>query len=97
MLAGLSEAYLADGRRQDAQTALSRLVHIAEIGYVEPVVLARGYAVMGQRAKALDVLEKAHRELDLQDMRMQGLRQHLGNEPRFQALERALDLEANRK
>ncbi len=59
MLAPLTEAYLADGRRQDAQAAWSRLVHIAETGCVEPVVLARGYAAMGQRAKALDILEQA--------------------------------------
>lgn len=97
MLAPLSEAYLAEGRPQDAQAALSRLVHIAETGYVEPVVLARGYAAMGQRAKALDILEKAHREHDLEGSRMQVLRQHLGSEPRFQALYRTFNREDDRK
>ena len=98
MLAPLSEAYLADGRPRDAQAALSRLARIAETGYVEPVVLARAYAGMKQPAKALDVLERAYREHDLEGgLRMQQLERLLGNESRFQALLRTVDAKADRK
>jgi len=52
---------------------------------------------MGQRTKALDILEKARDEHDLDGVRLRALQRQLGDEPRYQAVYRAFNREADRK
>jgi tetratricopeptide (TPR) repeat protein len=90
LLSRLTEAYFDVGRRRDAERALSRLVDLAESQYVEPVVLARAYAAVGNRSKAMDVLEEGFRNRELDLWRLKGLERYLGENPRYRELRRAV-------
>ncbi|HEX6623721.1 MAG TPA: tetratricopeptide repeat protein, partial [Pyrinomonadaceae bacterium] len=85
---GLAAAYAAAGRRADAQRVLERLREMAAGEYVSPYFLALVHVHLGDKEKALLLLEEAVRVRDAWvvwlgvDPRFEPLR----SEPRFQAL-----------
>lgn len=94
VLAVLAFAYVADGRRAQAEALLAELGQRADSGYVPPVNLAAVHLALGDEAAALHALERAHAARDIRiaflgvDARWNALRGH----PRFRALARRLQL-----
>ena len=97
VLAMLAVADVAAGDRAGAEAILRELQDRARTAYIPPTSLAAVHEALGDRAAALDELERAYREHDIRigfigvDARWNDLRA----EPRFQALARRLGL-ANR-
>lgn len=92
VLAVLAFAYVANGRRARAEALLDELR--SRPGYVPPINLAAVHLALGDRGRALDALEQAHRRHDIRmaflgvDARWNTLR----NEPRFAAIAHAMQL-----
>jgi tetratricopeptide (TPR) repeat protein len=86
----LAMTYEKLGRHGDSETALAKLRALQ--GDARPVDYARVYAQWGDSARALGWLEAAMRRRDpaLEDIKVSKLLDPLRNEPRFQAIERAL-------
>jgi TolB-like protein/DNA-binding winged helix-turn-helix (wHTH) protein/Flp pilus assembly protein TadD len=87
--AALAYAYVAMGRRAEAKKILRDLEQKAKSGHASPYIIATICAGLGDKDRALELLEKAYRErsLDLSwflnaDFRIDSLR----SDPRFQAL-----------
>jgi TolB-like protein/DNA-binding winged helix-turn-helix (wHTH) protein/Tfp pilus assembly protein PilF len=59
MSAALAHAYALSGHRQDAKRVLSTMEETAKTKYVSPYSLATVYAGLGDKRRALDLLEKA--------------------------------------
>jgi hypothetical protein len=85
-VAALAHAYAAAGRRTEAETLLRDLQR--REGYVSPYLIATIYAGLGDKDKALELLEKARQEhcWDIAwqikaDPRIDNLR----SDPRFQS------------
>jgi Tfp pilus assembly protein PilF len=88
-LALLATYYRRSGDRQGAQRVLDRLQRMARTRYVSPSPIGVAYLSVGDRSRALDLLEQAvlNRDLDVQ-MDMMLNYTPLRNEPRFQAAAR---------
>jgi TolB-like protein/Flp pilus assembly protein TadD len=88
-VASLGHAYAVAGRRPDAEKILHNLEQKARDGKASPYLPATIYAGLGDKDKALDLIEKAYREKSLDvawifksDLRTDNLR----SDPRFQDL-----------
>jgi tetratricopeptide (TPR) repeat protein len=86
----LAVVYSKLGRKADAAAMLTKLK--AEVGDKEAYLYAEIYAELGDRANALDWLERAFRSRDpnLVEIKADGSMATLRQEPRFQAIEREL-------
>src|SRR5690349_3557376 len=63
-IAALGAAYAAAGRQQDARAVLDRLDQMMDHGYVSPYQRALIHLHLGERDRALDLLDEAHRIRD---------------------------------
>jgi TolB-like protein/Tfp pilus assembly protein PilF len=61
-LALLAETYARAGRRSDSQRLLAELIQQRRLKYVDAYYLARIYAALGDKEKALQTLEEAYNE-----------------------------------
>jgi tetratricopeptide (TPR) repeat protein len=61
-LALLAETYARAGRRSDSQRLLAELIQQRKLKYVDAYYLARIYAALGDKEKALQTLEEAYNE-----------------------------------
>ncbi|MCI0356615.1 MAG: protein kinase [Acidobacteria bacterium] len=93
--AALAHAYAVTGKRAEAQRMLKELERGSKTRYVSPYMIATIHAGLGQKQKALAMLERAFEEKspDLSwhikaDLRIDSLR----SEPRFQDLLRRMNL-----
>ena len=93
--AGLAHAYIATGKRAEAEKILSDLLGQSREKYVSPYMIATIYAGLGNKEKAFDFLEKAYQERSPDipyflkaDLRIDNLR----SDPRFQDLLRRVGL-----
>jgi tetratricopeptide (TPR) repeat protein len=79
-----------------AQAVLDRLLQLSKQRYVPPTSIAAVYAGLGDKAKALDYLERAHdvRDLRLAFMKIDGRWGMLRDEPRFQVLLKTMKLDS---
>ena len=91
----LGHAYAAAGRRYDAEKILHDLEQKSREGKASPYLPATIYAGLGEKDKALDLIEKAYRDKSLDvgwifksDLRTDSLR----SDPRFQTLLRSTGL-----
>jgi len=83
----LGYAYAASGDRAKAEQILRDLDEMAKTQYVSPAARASVYLGLGEKAKALDWIEKAYEDLDpLWWWNADQLYDSVRNEPRFQAL-----------
>jgi hypothetical protein len=91
----LGAAYARAKRRGDAEKTLKELQTLSEKQYVPASSVAMVYAALGDRAKALDWLEKAHGEHDfsIAQIGVAPWFKDLRNEPRFQALLKRIGLQ----
>ncbi len=91
--AWLGYAYGATGDRERALAEMENLKKISLHGYVAPFNLAIVYLGIGDRAKALEYLEKAYAEDSqwLGWLKMDPIFDPLRSEPRFQALLKRLN------
>jgi len=88
-VASLGHAYAVAGRRHDAEKILHDLERKSREGKASPYLPAAIYAGLGEKDKALELIEKAYREKSLDvawilkpDLRTDNLR----SDPRFQDL-----------
>ena len=83
------------GQREQAQAVLDRLLAQAKQRYVPPTSVAAVFVGLGDKASALDWLERAHdvRDLRLSFMKIDGRWAPLKDEPRFQALLKKMKLD----
>ena len=93
----LAHAYLAVGKRAEAEKILRDLERKSKSAYVSPYLIATIYAGLGEKDRAFELLEKAYaeRSLDISwfikaDLRIDSLR----SDPRFQSLLRRVGLPA---
>jgi serine/threonine-protein kinase len=91
----LGAAYARAKRRGDAEKILKELQALSEKQYVPASSVAMVHAALGDRAKALDWLEKAHGEHDfsIAQIGVAPWFKDLRNEPRFQALLKRIGLQ----
>ena len=84
----LGAAHARAGRKAEAQKVLSDLQRVSDRQYVPSSAVAMVYAALGDRAAALDRLEKAYDEHDfsLAQLAVAPWFKDLRGEPRFQAL-----------
>ncbi len=83
----LGYAYAASGDRAKAEQVLRDLDELAKKQYVSPAARASVYLGLGEKAKALDWIEKAFEDMDpLFWWNTDQLYDSVRNEPRFQAL-----------
>jgi serine/threonine protein kinase/Tfp pilus assembly protein PilF len=88
-VAGLAHAYVAIGKRGEAEKILHDLLEQSQKSYVSPYMIATIYAALGNKEKAFNFLEKAYQERSPDvpyflkaDLRLDPLR----SDPRFQDL-----------
>jgi tetratricopeptide (TPR) repeat protein len=62
VLADLGSAYGLAGRREEAESVLNQLLEMRRSSYVSAICLARVYARIGEKDKAIEWLEKAFDE-----------------------------------
>ena len=88
----LGYAYAASGDRAKAEQILRDLDEMAKKQYVSPASRASVYLGLGEKAKALDWIEKAYDDRDpLLWWNADQLYDSVRNEPRFQALMQNVD------
>jgi Flp pilus assembly protein TadD len=88
----LGYAYAASGDRAKAEQMLRDLDELAQKQYVSPASRASVYLGLGEKAKALDWIEKAYDDRDpLLWWNADRLYDSVRNEPRFQALMQKVD------
>jgi adenylate cyclase len=95
MRANLAYAYASSGQRAKAEEILRELETLSTQRYVSPGARAITYLGLGDRAKALDWLERAYEEQDgaCWFLKVDPVYDVLRSEPRFQALLRKVGLE----
>jgi TolB-like protein/DNA-binding winged helix-turn-helix (wHTH) protein/Tfp pilus assembly protein PilF len=88
-MAGLAHAYVASGKRSEAEKVLRELQTRSKTDYVSPYMIGAIYAGLGNKDKAFEFLEKAYKEKSPDvayflkaDLRIDSLR----SDPRFQDL-----------
>ena len=92
-MAGLGHAYAAAGKRDDALRILTDLNQLRKAAYVSPYAIGVIHVALGERAQALQWLQRAYEERDVQmveigvDPRLDPLR----SDPRFQDLLRRMN------
>lgn len=88
MGAALAHAYAAAGEPQRARALLDSLEHHVGVSYVGPSYLAIVYVALGNRAKALDLLEDGFRSRDewMTWLKVDPRFDPLRSDPRFQSL-----------
>lgn len=93
--ARLGYAYGVAGRRAEALAVLADLERRAKRSYVVPSVTVLAHVGLGQKAEALDALEKAFEEREswMAWLKVDPLLVSLHGEPRFQALVKKVGLE----
>jgi serine/threonine-protein kinase len=91
----LAFIYARMGEKAKVEQILRELDEIAKRRYVSPSVRAYVYLALGEREKALDALEQAYVQQDLECsmLKVEPLFDPLRDEPRFQALMRQVGLE----
>jgi adenylate cyclase len=91
----LGYAYGASGDRVKANAMIDEVGHKSPSGYVPQFNLAIIYLGMGDRARALDSLEKAYADHSqwLNSLKMERIFDPLRSEPRFIALLKKMNLE----
>jgi Tfp pilus assembly protein PilF len=94
-IAGLAHAYIAMGKRTEAEKILSDLLRQSKKNYVSSYMIATIYAGLGDKNRAFEFLEKAFQEKSPDipyflkaDLRLDTLR----SDPRFQDLVRRVGL-----
>ena len=92
-LASLGQVYARQGKKQEAETVLDKLVQRSKKTYVSPVHLATIYTGLGDRERALTALEQAYQEHDpyMIYLKVSPPLESLQSEPRFQALLRGMN------
>ena len=95
-VASLGHAYAAIGSRAEAEKILRNIEEKSKSGKASPYLAATIYAGLGQKDKAIELIEKAYREKSLDvawilkpDVRTDNLR----SDPRFQQLLQRVGLE----
>jgi adenylate cyclase len=90
--ASLGYAYAASGDRAKAEQVLRDLDDLAKKQYVSPALPASVYLGLGEKAKALDWIEKAYEDRDpMLWWNTDRLYDSVREEPRFQAVMRKVD------
>ncbi len=91
----LAHAYAVRGRREEAQALLAQLTQLAKERYVSGAYLALIHLGLGEKAAALDWLEKAaaQRSGSLVYLKVNPRYESLRSEPRFSALLKKIGLE----
>ena len=91
--AGLAHAYGVAGQRASARAILGELNDLAKKKYVPPVQIAFVYLGLGDRAHALDLLEKAYQERswELVFIQVEPWVDSLRSEPRFRDIVRRMN------
>jgi tetratricopeptide (TPR) repeat protein len=92
--ANLGFAAVACGDSALARRELQRLLDMATTQYVPADVIARLYAGLGERAKALDWLDRAYQQdtWSLILLKAEPMYDNLRSEPRFQSLVKKMKL-----
>ena len=92
--ASLINSYARDGQKKEAEKQLDALIKLAEKMPVSNYVLARGFAPLGYKEKALEKLEKAFEVRDglLIILKTDRNFDDLRSEPRFQEILRKMNL-----
>jgi TolB-like protein/DNA-binding winged helix-turn-helix (wHTH) protein/Flp pilus assembly protein TadD len=87
-VASLAHAYAVIGDRTDAQRILRGLEEKSKSGKVSPYLAATIYAGLGQKDKAMELIENAYREksLDVAALKFDVRTDNLRSDPRFQNL-----------
>jgi Flp pilus assembly protein TadD len=91
--AGLGHAYGVAGQRASARAILGELNDLAKKKYVPPVQIAFVYLGLGDRAHALDLLEKAYQERswELVFIQVEPWVDSLRSDPRFRDIVRRMN------
>ena len=90
--ASLGYAYAASGDRTKAEQVLRNLDELAKKQYVSPALPASVYLGLGEKAKALDWIEKAYEDRDpMLWWNTDQLYDSVRNDPRFQAIMQKVD------
>jgi adenylate cyclase len=90
--ASIGYAYAASGDRAKAEQVLRDLDELAKKQYVSPALRASVYLGLGEKAKALDWIEKAYEDRDpMLWWNTDQLYDSVRNEPRFQAMIKKVD------
>jgi len=89
VLAVLGQAYARKGQREEAQKILSRLTEEAKSRYAHAYSFALIYLALGDKARAIDEMERAYRERagsDVLLIKVDPMLDDLRGNPRFEAL-----------
>jgi TolB-like protein/Flp pilus assembly protein TadD len=88
VLGHLGAAYARWGRQADAEQVLKELADLSQRAYVPASAFAVVYTALGDRDRALEALERAHREHDfsMPQLRVAPWFAPLRGEPRFQQI-----------
>jgi tetratricopeptide (TPR) repeat protein len=85
----LAQAYIKTGRKEDGLKILSELNETARRSYVRPELFAMIYAALGDKSKAIGLLEDEYQNrdgFDLTGIKVDPRLDPLRDEPRFQQL-----------
>ena len=93
-LANLGHVYAASGRQPEARKVLGSLLQLSRKQYVPSISIAEVYAGLGDKAQALEWLEKAYEERSkaVSFLKVRPDWDSLREEPRFQDLVRRIGL-----
>jgi tetratricopeptide (TPR) repeat protein len=93
-LANLGYAYAASGRQRESRKALDSLLQLSRKQYVPAISIAEVYAGLGDKAQALEWLEKAYEERSriFFVLKVDPTWNSLREEPKFQDLVRRMGL-----
>jgi serine/threonine protein kinase/tetratricopeptide (TPR) repeat protein len=94
-LGTLGHAYGVSGRRAEAQKVLAELSNLSKRRYVDPFNIALVHVGLGDKARALELLEKAYEDHAMRLLYVNAYPQFdpLRGEPRFKDLLRRMHLE----
>ena len=93
MISALANVYARSGNKEEAEKLLADLIRESNLQYVSPYYFALVYVGLGQREKAIDLLEKAYadRSNGLVFLKAEPALDDLRSDPRFVALEQKLN------
>ena len=88
VVASLGHAYAVIGNRTEAEKILRKIEEESKLRKASPYLAATIYAGLGEKDKALDLIEKAYREksLDVTLLKSDSRTDNLRSDPRFQSL-----------
>ena len=92
-LASLGHAYAAAGKRDDARRILTDLNQLRKAAYVSPYAIGVIHVALGERAQALQWLQRAYEDRDVRmvEIRVDPRLDPLRSDPRFQDLLRRMN------